>query len=172
MDSQFLQSVHYDSESRFASYILASGIVTCAYLFFASILLSVAMFLTPVSSPIWWWLGCIWLSFGVVVCYCWICACIARRQQVTKWFAMEMQLFMWIVSAFVAYLAFYRGLWSIFHSLQGISFNPHWKTALFALGGLLAFGMMVKATNIARGVDKRIRLFEKGSLPSEKPTKR
>ena len=166
MNPFLMASAQADDEGLFGSYMLTNAIFACFGFLVASIILSLAVFL---SSPNTWMLPCIWAASGGVVIRSWILIRIANRKAVFKWVVVGMTVFMWAVWAFEAYATFYCGLWSMIHPHDRFTVDPHWKNVLFLLGGLLALGAMKHLNEIHIAIRERMRLFAVGRSPTPKP---
>lgn len=135
----------------------------CVWFFLAAILLTVAMFLPPRNSL----LMILWIlySFGVVVVNSWLCSRIARRRPVSHFFVMQMHFHMLVAWGFIVYSTFYRGFWAAVHSSDHFAFELRWKSVLFISGGLIAYWLIKKLSDVLKAIQERIRLFEAGRLP-------
>jgi hypothetical protein len=161
MNKFLIASARADSRGLFEKYMIVNAVGACIEFFLGSIILTVAIFLSPTDEAdnfsCW-----IWLSFAAVVFYSWDCSCLARRKSVLGWVFLMNTLYIWIIRVLAVCVVFYCGVWSIIHPSGRFSFEPHWNNVLFIFGGLLAYRAVSHISNVHRAIAERTILHEAG----------
>ena len=147
-----------DSEEKFAAFVRVNTIFASTGFFAASIILTLAVFLSPASHFIL--LPWIWSSFGVVAGAALFAIRVAYRKPVWRCLGAQTRIILWVVRLFILYAVVYLGLWQIFHPSGEFSFELHWKPVLFTTGGMLGMTMIVEISSIGRSVEDHDRLLE------------